>query len=70
MRELDRELDHRTRRIAALRKAWRAPDADTALREDLSQNGAELTRMRFDIGLARLELAEIEREVRAFRAGL
>jgi TPR repeat protein len=44
VRELDRELDHRTRRIAALRKAWRAPDADTALREDLRENEAEAVR--------------------------
>jgi len=70
VRELDREIDHRTRRSAALRAALEAPEANSALREELSQNEAEITRLRLDLGLARLELAAIERELRAFRAGL
>lgn len=70
MRDLNREIDHRTHRIAALRKALQESDADTALHEELRQNEAEISRLRLDLGLVRLELAAIEREVRAFRAGL
>ena len=70
VRDLSREIDHRTRRSAALRKALQESDANTAQREELRQNEAEITRLRRDLGLARLELATIEREVRAFRAGL
>ena len=44
VRDLSREIDHRTRRIAALRKALQAPDADTALREGLRENEAEAVR--------------------------
>ena len=70
VRDLAREIDHKTRRSATLRAALAASEADSELREELRENEVEITRLRLDLGLARLELAAIEGELRAFRAGL
>ncbi len=69
IRQIEREISELERRNAALRPG--DPDADnTAVLQEIAANRSRISFLRLDLLRARTELSRIEREIRAFRAGL